>query len=334
MLKSRSLLVSCLLWIAAFLLTAASAVYQKTTGPSYAVKGTVRFAGGDVAFKLPRSHGGPGDAEFKLHVPDTTVAGVVKLRRFRSHDEWREQPLERAGDVLVGRIPHQPLAGKVMYQVTLTCAGQTPAMLTAEPVVIRFRGAVPGWVLLLHVLFVFAGMFLSTRTGFEALRRGRPAGTLARCTLGCLVIGGLVFGPIVQKYAFDAFWTGWPYGHDLTDNKIVVAVFFWALAVWRTRKRRPAAGWVLAAAAVTLVVWLIPHSVLGSELDYTQTPSTAPAALRDAQTDSLASGLVFNARRARSSHAAGAATRPGSGHGAIRSCATACRVSACGSRAV
>ena len=271
--KNRPWLVSYSLWVAAFVLTGASAVYQKMTGPSYAVKGSVSLDGQDIAFKLPRSHGGPGDAEIGLRVPNTGLAGVLKLRRFPSHDEWRERPLERVGDLLVARIPHQPPAGKVMYQISLARAGGVPVPLTAQPVTIRFRGAMPGWVLVAHVLFIFAGMLLSTRTGFEALRRGRPTHTLTVATLTSLMVGGLIFGPIVQKYAFGAFWMGWPFGHDLTDNKIAVAVFFWALTVWRTTKGRVAAGWVLTAAVVTLVIWLIPHSVLGSELDYTQMPS-------------------------------------------------------------
>jgi hypothetical protein len=232
----------------------------------------VHIGNQEIAFKLPRSHGGPGDAQIRLHVPDAAVTGTLKFRRFRSHDEWSQRPLERDKDALVAWIPHQPPAGKVMYQLSLTRGGDAPVVLTAEPVVIRFRGEVPAWVLVTHVLFIFAGMFLSTRTGFEALRKGRPTFGLTLCAFTCLVIGGLVFGPIVQKHAFGAYWTGWPLGHDLTDNKIAVVVFFWALALWRSWKTHTARGCVLTAALVTLVVWLIPHSVLGSELDYTKMP--------------------------------------------------------------
>jgi len=174
-------------------------------------------------------------------------------------------------DALRAHIPHQPPAGKMMYQVSLTRAGGEPVALTAEPVIMRFRGAVPVWVLAGHVVFIFAGMLLSTRTGLEALRRGRSSSGLTWWTLACLVIGGFILGPILQKYAFDVFWTGWPLGHDLTDNKIAAAVVFWAIACWRNARKRAARRWVLAAAAVTLIVWLIPHSVLGSELDYTKT---------------------------------------------------------------
>jgi hypothetical protein len=89
-----------------------------------------------------------------------------------------------------------------------------------------------------------------------------------------LFIGGLILGPIVQQYAFGAFWTGWPFGHDLTDNKTIIAFIFWAIALFQVMKKKPKAGiWVIVATIVMLAVYLIPHSVLGSEIDYTQIPN-------------------------------------------------------------
>ena len=83
-----------------------------------------------------------------------------------------------------------------------------------------------------------------------------------------LVLGGLIFGPIVQKYAFGAYWTGFPFGHDFTDNKTAFAILFWAIALimslFRNKNTR---WWILAAAIVLLSTYLIPHSLFGSELD-------------------------------------------------------------------
>jgi hypothetical protein len=87
-----------------------------------------------------------------------------------------------------------------------------------------------------------------------------------------LLIGGLILGPIVQKYAFDAYWTGWPFGHDLTDNKTAVSFILWVLAYFIIRRNPQKRGWVLAACILQLAVYLIPHSMFGSEIDFTQTP--------------------------------------------------------------
>jgi ABC-type transport system involved in cytochrome c biogenesis permease subunit len=80
----------------------------------------------------------------------------------------------------------------------------------------------------------------------------------------------LVLGPVIQKYAFGAYWTGWPFGHDLTDNKSLVAFIFWIIALVALIRNRSRRLWPVIAAFVMLVVFLIPHSVLGSELDYTK----------------------------------------------------------------
>ena len=83
-----------------------------------------------------------------------------------------------------------------------------------------------------------------------------------------LAIGGLILGPLLQKYAFGVFWAGWPLGEDLTDNKLAVAVLVWALAVWRLRRGAAGRWWAVAAMVVTFVIFMIPHSRHGSTLNY------------------------------------------------------------------
>jgi hypothetical protein len=99
-------------------------------------------------------------------------------------------------------------------------------------------------------------------------------------TLGLMTVGGMILGPIVQKYAFGAFWTGFPWGYDLTDNKTLIMCLVWigACAVLGWKPRTPTPTWrgrlaVLAAAVVMTGVYLIPHSLRGSELDYSAVDS-------------------------------------------------------------
>ena len=49
-------------------------------------------------------------------------------------------------------------------------------------------------------------------------------------------LGGMLLGPFVQKYAFGEFWTGWPNGHDLTDNKTLIMWLVWAAALYVVMK--------------------------------------------------------------------------------------------------
>jgi hypothetical protein len=112
---------------------------------------------------------------------------------------------------------------------------------------------------------------LATRAGLESLLKQPQLKNLIYWTIGSLTVGGLILGPIVQWYSFGAFWTGWPIGKDLTDNKTALIVLMWVISAIMLKRSKNSKRWALAAAIITLVVYLIPHSVLGSEIDYSKT---------------------------------------------------------------
>jgi hypothetical protein len=85
-------------------------------------------------------------------------------------------------------------------------------------------------------------------------------------TIIFLLIGGFILGPVVQKFSFGQFWTGWPLGDDLTDNKTLFALIAF-VAAWFLRKKSYGRWLAIGAALVMLAVYLIPHSMGGSELD-------------------------------------------------------------------
>ncbi len=115
-------------------------------------------------------------------------------------------------------------------------------------------------------------MTLAIRTGLQAITGGELRGLLW-ATIVSLLLGAFVLGPIVQKYAFGVYWSGWPFGYDWTDNKVLVELAAWLGAAGvasLSRSPRAARAAVLVATAVTLAVYFIPHSIFGSEYDYTR----------------------------------------------------------------
>jgi hypothetical protein len=176
----------------------------------------------------------------------------------------------REGDDLTVSLPRQPAAGKLAYRITLISGEEIFQLTGDDPVVIRFKDPVPMWVLIPHVAVIFLGMLLATRAGLAALSTSESPRRYVWWVLIFLIVGGFVLGPLVQKYAFGVFWAGFPFGTDLTDNKTLVSLIFWIAAAVACRKKKEARGWVLAASVITLIIFLIPHSLLGSELDYSQ----------------------------------------------------------------
>jgi di/tricarboxylate transporter len=142
--------------------------------------------------------------------------------------------------------------------------------LTENPIVLRYKGKVPVYWLIPHIFCMFFGFWFAVRTGMEAVAKRNNLYKLTLWTTILLFFGGIILGPVIQKYAFGAFWTGWPFGHDLTDNKTLVAFIMWVVALWKMRKNKADRKWAIIAALVTLAVFIVPHSVLGSEIDYTK----------------------------------------------------------------
>lgn len=261
-----------LLWIIAILITMASAVYQRMTGPTYPVRSKVTINHTEVTFELPRSETTDKDLQIRLEVSDENIAGYIKYKRYKSNDDWTQIQMTRDGNLLTTTLPKQPAAGKLIYQVFLSNNGSTTS-LTNVPVICRFKGSVPGYVLIPHILFMFLGMLYSNRSGIEALDARGDSVKYMRLAIFFFFIGGLLLGPLVQKFAFDAYWTGVPFGYDLTDNKTLIAVVGWLLAWIKNRNGRDGRGWIFFASILMLAVYLIPHSVLGSEIDYTKMPN-------------------------------------------------------------
>jgi len=259
---------SVLFWIIAFAITVGSAVYQRLTGPSYPVSGNVSLAGAEVSYRFARSHGEDSDHTVRLFMDSAGTSAVLEWKRYRTDDPWSADPMRYQEGAFAAELPHQPPAGKLQYRVRISGDGQTHLLPGEEPVVIRFRGEVPVVVLVLHVITIFCAMLLSTRTGLEYFHPHPRLGRLVAWTVGFLLVGGMILGPVVQKYAFGAFWTGWPFGTDLTDNKTLVGLLAWLVAAGAVLRAKHPRRWTLAASIILLVVFLIPHSLLGSELDY------------------------------------------------------------------
>jgi hypothetical protein len=159
-------------------------------------------------------------------------------------------------------------AGKYEFFVYIDDGDGEAASVTGEAAIYaRYKADVPLLALIAHVAVIFASMMIAIRAVLEALVNGNFKWMLW-CTVVSLLLGGFVFGPLVQWYAFGVWWSGVPYDIDWTDNKVLVELAFWLGAAFLNRGLRRNRAAVYLAGAVTLLVYFIPHSLFGSEFDY------------------------------------------------------------------
>ncbi|HDR67842.1 MAG TPA: hypothetical protein ENN61_02200 [Bacteroidaceae bacterium] len=254
-----------LFWVLAVMISLSIMIYQRMTGPTYEKDYKITYQGETHQFALPRSHGGETDCPVEISLPEA-FTGQILFRRFPTEESWDTLNLKRSGSNLVTALPNQPPAGKLEYHLELQTNGEKIHLGDTENIVIRFKGSVPGWAQIPHVLLMILTVIWSTSIIFFALANSPVYKKYIGITIILLLLGGFIFGPIVQYYAFGQFWTGWPFGQDLTDNKVLVALVAFLVA-WFLR-HKPYGRWLaISASLVMLAVYLIPHSLRGSELD-------------------------------------------------------------------
>ncbi|MBR6963940.1 MAG: hypothetical protein IKH86_10005 [Prevotella sp.] len=277
-------------WLLAVVVTLALSIYQRMTGPTYPKKVTVELNGESYKLKLPRS-GVQKDEIVKLKGIPPTTSAQLHYRQYQTPESSttpapNQQPLSVSSgtaaalpqqsapngyttinftckdSMLQAALPVQPVAGKLQYYITVG-GKDYPA---DGPTVIRFRNDVPAMILVPHILLMFAAMLFAVYTLMLVVTR-KEYGRWLKITVATLFVGGFVFGPLVQHAAFGPWWTGFPYGTDLTDNKTLLSflVFVAALATLKWKYNR----WVVAASVLFMIlIFSIPHSAYGSEYDY------------------------------------------------------------------
>lgn len=273
-----------LFWFLAFVITISAAIYQRKTGPTYPKRVAVSANGVSYPLKLVRSLGLDEEPMVKLEIKDTTIRAKIYYRRYLSKDEFqsadfqfRSKPVHsfvmnkvfniKKEEGFYAEVPQQPAAGKIEYYFEITDRNGTIACMKESPVVIRFKGGVPAAILIPHIFFMFLAMLFSSLSGLLAVFKVPSFRKYTFWTFGFLLVGGMILGPVVQLYAFGDLWTGIPFGWDLTDNKTLIAFVFWILAViMNYKKERP--FYTILAAVVLLLIYSIPHSMFGSQLDY------------------------------------------------------------------
>jgi hypothetical protein len=259
------------LWTLAFVITVTAAIYQRHTGPTYPKDLNISLNNKPYNLKLTRSIALDEKSEVRLNITDTTIKAKLFFKRFNSNEEYQTSVFRYSStpkkEGFIADVPQQPAAGKLQYYIEISDSRGSQAYFKDSPIVIRFKGGVPVYILLPHILCMFVAMLFSTLAGLMAVIKFPLYKKYGVLTLILFAIGGMILGPIVQYFAFGNFWTGIPFGWDLTDNKTLIALIFWIVAVVMNRKKERPLYTVLAA-LILLLVFSIPHSLFGSQLNY------------------------------------------------------------------
>lgn len=285
--NNKSITISFLLWFIAIAITGLYVLYEND--PYDPLKGVQYFSDGTkITFSIRRSEVIGNDLTLAVNA-DNSVSGTVQYRRVSSDDKWQKIKMSHqiitlrkhgrkkgTANQLAAKLPSlDKMAGKYEYIISLKKENETIFIKdkNSNPIITRYRGNIPASILIPHIVFIMLSMLIGVRASLEALRENSNYAWMLWATIATLLLGGFLFGPLVQKYAFGTLWSGIPFGWDLTDNKVVVELTLWIIALYFNTGKRKTSKWakraVIIAGIGTIIVYLIPHSLLGSAYDYT-----------------------------------------------------------------
>lgn len=254
-------------WTLAILLTVGASIYQRQSGPTYPLK--ISGIPGDENYKMQLIRSASiGDGTFvKIPISEAFDSAVICFHKYPTNIKSEIKPFQKDTESWKVVLPDQPPAGKLQYYVILFKNGEKVMQNDKNSAIIRFKGQVPNYILIPHILAMFSAMLFSLVSLFNILFKTGNYRLFSYLTIILLLIGGFILGPIMQNFAFGDYWTGWPIGKDFTDNKTLIALIIWIAAIILNLKKER--KWAVIIASISmLVVFSIPHSLGGSEYNY------------------------------------------------------------------
>lgn len=268
-----------LVWVLALVLALAAMIYQRSTGPTYEYKGRLEHNGEKYKYELLRTHETTAGAKIEMpQIDGAEYTATLNYKRYQTDDSITSVSFALDADNrFVAQLPVQPAAGKMEYYVSGSIDGKSFNIPEQgeENIVLRYKDPVSDYILIPHVTMMIIVIIFGIRAGLSVLFDPRTMRRWTVIAFSAMTVGGMILGPLVQKSAFGEYWTGFPYGGDFTDNKMLIMWLAWAIALaiigFKPKKKETISkAAVLTAAIVMTVVYLIPHSMGGSTLDYEQ----------------------------------------------------------------
>jgi hypothetical protein len=234
-----------------------------------------------------------GDKIPNISAKVTGAAQVNLIYRIGQEGEFVQIPMSRAPNqenVFTASLPHYPKATKAWYyieaikttpdgDVTVTLPDDSQPDFT--PILLKYEGVVPLYVIIPHVLCNFSAIFFSALTLFSAIdvRRGKrtmkEAVKFPLITFILMFLGFVPFGIAMNWFAFGVIWEAVPFGRDVTDNKSQIILLFWLATLILVKGTLLGKGeeknlvsergyftMVIVTMIVTIAMYAIPHSFI------------------------------------------------------------------------
>lgn len=218
----------------------------------------------------------------------TDVKLVYKIGKDGEFQSVSMNPKPGEENVFTASIPHYPKATNAWYYIEAikrTVDAEVRVTLpdksspNFKPILLKFEGKVPAYIIIPHVLCNFGAIFFAVLTMFSAvdIRKGRKSLResikFPLLTFILLFLGFIPFGIAMNHFAFGATWEAFPFGKDVTDNKSQIILLSWLVTLFLVKgtlcrkddrknliSDRGYSTMVIIVFIITIAMYAIPHS--------------------------------------------------------------------------
>jgi len=186
--------------------------------------------------------------------------------------------LVQTADGFTGVLPVLPKGQKWFYHIDMIKDGASAGRFPAEgDQFIKFKAHVPPYIIIPHIICMFATIFFGLMTVFTAFDIKKGVENLAKSvryalwTVIAVFIGGFPLGYWVAYVAFGQGWSGIPIGWDITDNKTVIIFLLWLITLILARdglkgrkmaiSNRTYQILTVASLVISVILFMVPHSI-------------------------------------------------------------------------
>ncbi|MFQ6032471.1 MAG: hypothetical protein ACE5K2_06065 [Candidatus Zixiibacteriota bacterium] len=273
----------------AFFLTLVLLAFARKTTTVKSVRKAVERDGILIVHDTVPKKRDEGDAQISVKV---SGAKEVKLFYRIGEGEFQSADMdlkEGESDLFLASIPHHKKGTKAWYYIEaqkqigdrkLAVSLPDRNSPNFEPILLKFEGYVPPYIIFSHVFCNFAAIFFSVFAIFSAVDLKRGKGTLKKSVVFSLLtfiflfMGFFPLGGALNYFAFGAMWEAFPFGTDVTDNKAQIALLSWLVTLFLVKGtifgKKPAKNLVsektystavIISFVITVIMYLIPHSL-------------------------------------------------------------------------
>jgi hypothetical protein len=273
----------------AFIFTLVLLVCARKTTTVKSVHKTVERGGILIEHDTVPKRRGEGDVVIPVKV---SGAQEVKLFYRIGKGEFQSVDMdlkEGRSDLFSASIPHHKKGTKAWYYIEgqkqigdkkLAVSLPDRGSSKFKPILLKFQGHVPPYIILSHIFFIFLAIFFSVFAVFSAIDLKRGKGNLKKTvtfsllTFILLFMGFFPLGWALNYYTFGVLWEAFPFGTDVTDNKGQIAFISWLVTLFLVKgtilgknpsknlvSEKTYSTVVIISFVVTVAMYLVPHSL-------------------------------------------------------------------------